>query len=291
MRNHSVLFLALGLLLCSGCLKKPEDLILFSSSRNGNSDIFSMRPDGTEVTQLTFSKNEEWAPMWQGPHRISYLRQDGDTIRRISMDLSTQYEIVIPQPKQCILDDKNALFIPGTAKEVYSCNSDIFLYDPDSRETLNLTASLDGQSRYPSLGPEGGSVVFTNNQEGHNNIYQIILESGQIRPLTNTPFNDERGEISPDGKWLVYSSDREEKGNQDIWVVGLEGEMSMNISNSPGTELIARWAADGKTLYYGSNKDGNWEIYRYALSEKSTKRLTFNEGFDGDPRVFMETGK
>ena len=59
-----------------------------------------------------------------------------------------------------------------------------------------------------------------------------------------------------------------------------------NISNSDGTELIARWSAIGDKIFYGSDKDGNWELYSYDLLTKETIRLTNNEAFDGDPRIF-----
>ena len=84
---------------------------------------------------------------------------------------------------------------------------------------------------------------------------------------------------------MAFSSNRHNKSDQDIFILNLQTREVENISNSKGYDLIARWDLDGKSILYGSNKDGNWEIYRYTLEEKSTKRLTNNDAFDGDPRV------
>lgn len=90
----------------------------------------------------------------------------------------------------------------------------------------------------------------------------------------------------PKWKILVFSSDYFEKGNQDILIRKIGTSEIINISESQGTELIARFSKNGNSIYYGSNKDGDWEIYAYELNSKKTIRLTENQSFDGDPRVF-----
>lgn len=113
----------------------------------------------------------------------------------------------------------------------------------------------------------------------------------QIKQLTNSDANDERGELSPNGEYLVFSSDRYKPGNQDILMKNLKTGAVENITNSEGTELIARWSTDGDFIFFGSNKDGNWELYTYNFEDKSTVRITQNEAFDGDPRVLKKSSK
>ena len=267
------------------CQKQNEN-ILFSSSSSGNSDIYIMNIETLTATQLTKTTTEEWAPTWINKNTISFLRQENDQITRHQLNLDTGEETQIAHPENCVLDDKNMLYTANGTLQLYPCKANIFLVDTNSGVTTNLTEDLDGFSNYPSWSFDGTEVIFTNNQFGNNDLYKVNIQTKKITKLVDHEANDERGSLSPNAKYLVFSSDRAEKGNQDIYLLNLETNSLENITNSKGTELIARWSADGKQVYFGSNTDGNWELYQYTINEKSTKRITNNEAFDGDPRVF-----
>ena len=281
MPKQNFLFMCLILLIFS--CSKPKDKVLFSSSRNGNSDIFVMDGNGKNIRPLTESSFEEWGPTWISENQISFLRQTKDSILRIEMDLTTRYELTPKHPSNCTLDDKNMLY--SGKFEAYTCKKDIFIIDSTKRDTLNITSTLDGTANYPSWGHDGQNILFTSNHSGSNEIYMFALESKELSQLTNSESNNERGDLSPDGTFLVFSSDYFEKGNQDIVLKDLESGTLKNISESSGMELIARFSNDGTQIFYGSNQDGNWEIYLYNLKNETHTRLTTNKAFDGDPRI------
>ncbi|WGK64868.1 TolB family protein [Croceiramulus getboli] len=281
LKYHFLLgLLALSLLSC-----KSQEEILFSSGRAGNSDIYLMNGNGENVQQLTSSEAEEWAPVWMDDLTISFLRQQGDIITRYGFNIKTKEAFELPQPVECRLDDKNALYALGSQDYVFSCNDDLFLYRSAKQKTQNLTQNIPGKSRYPSWNQIGDRLLFTNDQLGSNDIYELNLRDQSLRLIISSPANDERAEYSPKEDLIVYSSDQEEGGNQEILLFNVNTKTSENISRSPGTELIARFSTSGETIYYGSNKDGNWELYRYHLRDKTTQRLTNDPAFDGDPRV------
>lgn len=267
------------------CKPAETNQILFSSSRNGNSDIFLMEGKDRLVKQLTFKAVEEWSPTWINKEEISFMRQDGDEISRVKLNLLTMEESPLPQPKNCLLDDKNILYAQLSSKQLYVCNGDVFLADEEAGTLQNLSSKLEGISNYPSWARDEQSVLFTNNSTGDNEIYKFDLGSQALTNLTNNPANDERADLSPDGNYLLFSTSRFETGNQEIARLDLRTKEITNISKSPGMELIARWAEDGQSIYFGSNKDDNWEIYVYSPTTDSTERLTFNQAFDGDPRI------
>ena len=279
---HIITFFTL--LTIQSCTQNKET-VLFSSSRNGNSDIFLMSSDGSNQTQLTFQETEEWSPTWISNNQISFLRQLGDTIIRVGMNLDTKREFKLEHPTNCILDDKNILYEPQNKLQLFSCQNDLFVYNPSTDTLINLTENLEGTSAYPSWGNDYNSVVFTSNHLGTNQIFRINLLTNDLAQLTDSDSNNERGELSPSGELLVYSSDYFEKGNQEILIKIIGTSEIINISESQGTELIARFSENGNIIYYGSNRDGNWEIYAYELNSKKTTRLTVNQSFDGDPRV------
>lgn len=266
--------------------EKHTDLVLFSSDRSGNSDIYLLSPKSSTTKQITYSDAEEWAATWVNSTEISFLRQKGKVITRHLINIETGIESELQHPVNCRLDDKNILYSAEGNLQLYPCGGDIYLFNREDSSTLNLTEGISGTSSYPSWSFDGNQITFTNNQSGSNDIYVMDLNSREMTQLTHFHSNEERGALSPNNEFLVFSSDHFETGNQDILIMNLETKELRNITSSVGTELIARWNSDGTSLYFGSNQAGNWEIYVYDLKDQSTQRLTFHEGFDGDPRIF-----
>ena len=69
----------------------------------------------------------------------------------------------------------------------------------------------------------------------------------QSVPLLNTEFSEIECQFSPDGKWLLYSSN--ESGRYEVYVQPFppSGE-KWRISTEGGTN--ARWRSDGKEIFY-----------------------------------------
>lgn len=273
--------LLISLVACSS----EETVILFSSDRNGNSDVFLMDLEGTITQQLTNSPYEEWGGVWISENEVSYLRQLEEEIVRIKLNLLTGEETVIPQPDHCLLDDKNAIYHPTTQLEAYTCQGEVHYVQNGA--SVPLTESLDGSANYPSWNRVEQTLIITSNHTGSNDIYTLDLTTKELMSLTDHPTNDERGDLSSNGLLLAYSTDRFEKGNQDIAVKNLETKTITRLTSSRGFDLIARWAGDNQTLLIGSNASGNWDIYAMDLESNQMRPLTTHEGFDGDPRPMV----
>ena len=279
------LFLFAILALLIGCEKlETSEKILFNSSRNGNSDIFLMDSDGSNTEAIINSSYDEWGAVYIDGQNISFLRQVKDSVKRFNFNLKTKKEVEIPHPGICYLDDKNAIYSTN-GDYAFSCNGGLYLKKDDETQFRALNVGSRNTPNYLSWSFDGKSILYTDNLTGSNDVYSINIETSTIQNLTNSDSNDERGDLSPDGNYLVFSSNRHNKSDQDIFILNLKTREVENISQSSGNDLIGRWSLDGKNIFYGSDEDGNWELYRYNLADKSTKRLTVNDAFDGDPRV------
>lgn len=282
MRTFIFSFITLLLL---GC-QKPNlnSKVLFNSGRNGNSDIFLMNEGGTNPTVVVNSSYDEWGAVFIDQENITFLRQVKDSVKRFTLNLNTKEEIEIPHPGACYINDKNVIYSKN-GDYAFSCNLGLYLKKKDETNFTALNLGNRNTPNYLSWSFDGKSILYTDDLTGSNDVYAVNIETKNITNLTNSEFNDERGDLSPDGTHLVFSSNRHNKSDQDLFILNLETREIENITNSSGYDLIGRWNLDGESILYGSNKDGNWEIYRYVLSDKSTQRLTTNDAFDGDPRV------
>ena len=112
-----------------------------------------------------------------------------------------------------------------------------------------LTTSANNQ--WPtSISSDGKQVVLTElTPATGRDLMRLTLDGSQrVTPLLQTPFDEQRGAISPDGHWLAYESNR--SGQFEIWVRPFPNTSvdESLISTSGGTRPV--WAHSGKELFF-----------------------------------------
>jgi Tol biopolymer transport system component len=104
---------------------------------------------------------------------------------------------------------------------------------------------------------DGRFLVYTeNNSKTGADIWLLAdplkpLADHKPVPLVRGPSLESQGQISPDGKWLAYSSN--ESGISEVYLRPLSGSelasaAAWQVSNSGGAE--ARWRSDGRELFF-----------------------------------------
>ena len=82
------------------------------------------------------------------------------------------------------------------------------------------------------------SVVFTHQENNNDNIF-LIDPSGTLKAITNNNRKDSSPSVSPDGKWIVFTSER--IGWWKIWKMNLEIK-EFTVAGIPHGSLFAhRW--------------------------------------------------
>ena len=100
--------------------------------------------------------------------------------------------------------------------------------------------------------PDGRSLVVGRlSQNTGINLWRLPVEPGaEATPLLIGPGNQTDGQVSPDGRWLAYTSD--EEGQREIYLRDLRAQSSRRISSGGGD--ISRWRRDRRELFYLSGK-------------------------------------
>ena len=115
-----------------------------------------------------------------------------------------------------------------------------------STGTGDVTRLTESSQPVPqAFSPDGLSLTYT----GLGDIHMLRLDGdGTSEPLVATPATEHGGYISPDGRWLAYTSD--ESGRSEIYVRPFPevDEGRWQVSTNGGTE--AAWAVDGHELFY-----------------------------------------
>jgi eukaryotic-like serine/threonine-protein kinase len=98
--------------------------------------------------------------------------------------------------------------------------------------------------------PDGGTLVLdVVHAERRSDLMLLSADGGELRPYLATTFAEVGGRLSPDGKWLAYSSS--ESGRQEIYVQSFPAPGGkVRVSTGGGTQPV--WSRDGRELFYRS---------------------------------------
>jgi dipeptidyl aminopeptidase/acylaminoacyl peptidase len=101
-----------------------------------------------------------------------------------------------------------------------------------------------------AVAPDGNSVVYVKRtvEDGkyRRNLWRTDFDGAQPQQLTNAKANDQRPRFSPDGRRLVFISDR--TGKPQAWVINLTGGEPCQLTDLPSGVGAADWAPDGTKL-------------------------------------------
>ena len=112
-----------------------------------------------------------------------------------------------------------------------------------------LLVESDSPKMPMSWSPDGKFIVYWVNDPKTGSDVWVLPLAGDRKPVPflQSPFSETWPQISPDGKWIAYTSN--ETGRNEIYVRPFPtGEGKWQISTNGGT--FSRWRGDSKELFY-----------------------------------------
>ena len=115
------------------------------------------------------------------------------------------------------------------------------------------------------VSPDGKTIVF--DLLGH--LYTMPIEGGQAKAITKGLSFNGQPRYSPDGKRIVYTSDR--SGSDNVWVIDADGSHAAQLSDEANASFTSPvWTADGKSVLVSKKKPrfygGAFELWQYSLN-------------------------
>lgn len=139
---------------------------------------------------------------------------------------------------------------------------------PQLSMRFSAVTSFAGVQAQPAVSPDGRSVAFVSDRDGHYNIYVGLLSGGSLVEITHDANFKSRPAWSPDGATIAYAQ-LNDSGLWDIWEVpALGGTPRRVILNATDPA----WSPDGKSLAYVNVTDGT--LWASGIYGENGRRLT-----------------
>jgi Tol biopolymer transport system component len=116
-----------------------------------------------------------------------------------------------------------------------------------------------------SWSPDGKRIVFwVDDPKTGSDLWVLTVDDKKAAPLLAKPFDETHAQISPDGKWIAYTSNSKDDRNEIYVKPFPTGSGEWQVSNSGGD--WPRWRGDGRELFYHSpvNTAGSGAPYPFG---------------------------
>lgn len=283
----------------------PLQSIAFTSSRDGNNELYLMDPDGSAQTnksnslsndqrpdispdgsQIVFSSNRD------GNFEIFIMDFDGSNIRQLT---TTAAPVANSWPRWSP-DGEWIAFQSGSGT-----NFQIYRIRPDGTDLTQVTTYM-GLNQFPAWSPDGTRLTIRRDTE----IYTINSSDGSdpVR-LTFTDsipgaFN-QMASFSPDGTKIAFlSNNRDTPAGPvylSVYIMDTDGSNQYNFTPKPsdyaGTwrSRAPAWSPNGQYIYFTgvrslSDTGGNEEIFvKPFAGGDETKLTTVGSNFEASVRT------
>ena len=191
-----------------------------------------------------------------------------------------------------VLLDANPLEDIRNSQKIAAVVADGRYLDRQALDDLLASAERAAQQPSDSLVE---AVVYTTLRPPNWDIYLFDKPAGAPRRLTDDPALDYNAVFSPDGRWIVFTSER--TGNTDLYALNVkdDGEL-VRLTQHHGMDDAASFSPDGRRLAFVSTHDGDADIFVMpfapgnATAEQRAVNLTRRSGGDFNP-AFSPDGR
>lgn len=295
---------------------KAGGLIVWSSSREENHDLYTMKTDGSDVKQITKGDQVDWFPRFSPDGtKVLFCRSKSGWVSERDANNSDKWDLyTVPteggEPEKVIsnaswgswIDKDEVLFVRGTKIFRSKLGSGEETQIMDSEGVSDLGGALLQQ---PELSADGKFIAITlRGSKRETGIWNIAKKSwtqtGLGCQINWTPDQSAIYWVHPTGNggsrvFKMPISDgappKQEPSEDELQFMDMPGRRSH--------EYFPQLSRDGKWLVWGITQRGHdhdiadYEIYLWEVGTPFEKavRLTHNSGNDRWPDIFIPNGE
>lgn len=294
--------------------------IIFNSARMSDvsahkfiDEIFSMKPDGSDINQITdlksvstyasVSPDGRWIVFRGSTNTPAFawdMRSGSNMLNSeiFVMDIGGNNAINI---SNCASFDGWPMWSPDSHKVVFASNrtgkpnsGQLYTCNVDGSELQKLT-DYPGAVAQPSWSNDGKHIYAYQLWETPDEQYGYVVEIPVTiddktiipgRPRAATSVSDSYPSASPDGKTLVFQSNR--TGNTELYSIDTDGKNLKQLTSTTSPNYGPVWSPKGDLIVFASERDNDSEIYVMKPDGSAQRRVTNMKGDDSHPHWFPD---
>jgi TolB protein len=268
--------------------------IVFSSYRSGNWELWTIEPDGRNLTRITRTPDaEERSPAWSpGGARIAYSTNRGQIC---VMDADGKNRQAISEGHENCdhptwhPSGGSVAFISYKVKAPGDEDSDIWQVEFGENGTgqPRKVVSLEGIETYPAWSSDSNTLAFSRLHRDATfglvveEIWTKNMTTEATKELTRTGSDNVQVDWSPGGDAIAFASNL--SGNYDIWLIGTAHGYLKRLTDEPAYDGDPCWSRDGTQIVFVSTRGGSRQLWIMNSDGTNQKPLTSGPAENRDP--------
>jgi len=275
-----------------GTCRSPADrcavaggVVVFSSDRDGNFDLFTMVADGSALAPLISTSGADTSPV-PSPSRaqIAYI-QAGTSVRDVFVINSDGTN---PANRTNNADsDESIVWSPNGEHLAVVANLDATAYVVSSTGVggrTELRREAGARSSGPTWQPTSTVVMFASDIGTDSGLFTVKVDGSslfEVHGLDSGRLSSPRW--SPDGTKVAYLF-TPTGGSSDLYLMNQDGSNARNITMSVASETDVAWSPDSATIAFVRESAGGSDIWTIDAAGTNVRNVTFDQGINARPR-------
>ncbi len=253
--------------------------VVYASPRSGHGEIHRINLPTQATVRLTTAPSWEGDPAYSRDGRhIVYVRETnyvGD-IWIMNADGSNKHPITSNKYCEhgpCFSQDGSQILFGRRLGlgELSLC--ELFVINTNGTGERRITSNEIADS-FPDCSPVSGEFAFTSRRQQHDQVWLGDFSNTPHRPLT---INESSPVFSPDGRTIVFISDRECPFEYDIYTQGISDTTARRITSTGGYKSSPCYLPDGSgILFLQEPRLGKGDILVVDVSSGRIRKLATN---------------
>ena len=242
--------------------------ITFATSRDGQSELYVMDPDGGNQQRLTNSGFGDSPGTWSPDgKKVAWMTSGTEGVSRVyTMNPDGTDKQLIPNARA----GSGLRWSPDGRKFALSIDDDVYVMDADGTNLKQLTTD-PARDVAPAWSPDGSRIAFMSRRSGQG-FWVMSADGSNQRRLTAD--EDSSPSWSPDGRMIVFTTARD-SSYQELWAMNADGSNEHPVGERVNA-LSPSYSPDGKTIvfWFLTDTTGSQQVYAIAPDGTNIRNLT-----------------